>query len=163
MEWWYCWWLKSGDHRLRLVVGIPLFTRFYASQVVVWDFVQQQYIIYLEPNWCLMASVCIFVDVGFIGMVHLPTWMVGCLLVHQFSMVRGLSSSERNRVFCKWWQQRLPGHIIYGLLEILLQKSTLLEEVPLPMSLFQRLKFYIEQFKHHAATNLWCRRPLWEL
>ena len=49
VESWYCWWLKSGDHQLRLVVEIPLFTRFYASQVVVWDFFQQQYRIYLEP------------------------------------------------------------------------------------------------------------------
>ena len=33
---------KSGDHQLRLVV-YPMFTRFYTSQVVVWDFFHQQY------------------------------------------------------------------------------------------------------------------------
>ena len=33
----------SGDHQLRLVVYlIPFFTRFYTSQVVVWDFFHQQ-------------------------------------------------------------------------------------------------------------------------
>ena len=35
---------KSGDHQLRLVVEIPLFTRCYTSQVVVWDFFHQQYL-----------------------------------------------------------------------------------------------------------------------
>ena len=39
----YCWWLKSGDHQLMLVVEIPLFTRFYKSQVVQ-DFSHQQYV-----------------------------------------------------------------------------------------------------------------------
>ena len=35
---------KSGDHQLRLVVDIPLFTRFWdTSQVVVWDFFHQLY------------------------------------------------------------------------------------------------------------------------
>ena len=43
---------------------------------------KQIQVIYLEPNWCLMVSVCIFVPVGFIGTVYLPTWMVGCLLVN---------------------------------------------------------------------------------
>ena len=34
---------KSGDHQLRLVVNILLFSRFYTSQVVVWNFFHQQY------------------------------------------------------------------------------------------------------------------------
>ena len=29
---WHGWWLKSGDHQLRLVVFIPLFTGFYTSK-----------------------------------------------------------------------------------------------------------------------------------
>ena len=40
---WYCWWLKSGVHQLRLVV-YPIIYRVSApSQVVVWDFSHQQY------------------------------------------------------------------------------------------------------------------------
>ena len=39
---WNCWCPKSGDHQLRLVVEIPLFTGFDTSQVVVWDFSHQQ-------------------------------------------------------------------------------------------------------------------------
>ena len=40
---WYCWWLKSGDHQLRLVV-FPIIYRVSAPfQVVVWDFSHQQW------------------------------------------------------------------------------------------------------------------------
>ena len=38
-------------HQLRLVVFPPLFTLFYTSQVVVWDFFHQQYLpIFAEYN-----------------------------------------------------------------------------------------------------------------
>ena len=36
---WYGWWKKSGDHQLRFVVEIPLFTWvLYIQTGVVWDF-----------------------------------------------------------------------------------------------------------------------------
>ena len=34
----YCWWLKSGDHQLRLVVYPMIYRALGPSQVVVWDF-----------------------------------------------------------------------------------------------------------------------------
>ena len=33
-----CWWLKSGDHQLRLVLYPIVYNFFHTSQVVVWDF-----------------------------------------------------------------------------------------------------------------------------
>jgi len=37
-------------HQLRLVVEIPLFTRFHTFQVVVWDFFHQHYLSFREGN-----------------------------------------------------------------------------------------------------------------
>ena len=41
---------KSGDHQLRLVVYPIICSFFFPSQVVVWDFFHQQYVLYIRDN-----------------------------------------------------------------------------------------------------------------
>ena len=41
---WYCWWCRNlANQLIKSLSVIPLFTRFYTSQVVVWDVFHQQY------------------------------------------------------------------------------------------------------------------------
>ena len=58
---------KSGVHQLRFGSFIPLFTRFYTSQVVVWDFFHQQYDQWQKkPNALGLLSNCkTFHDLGY--------------------------------------------------------------------------------------------------
>ncbi len=51
----YCGWFRNPANQLRLVVEIPLFTRFYTSQVVQ-DIFHQQYL--QQPNYCPTAPLC---------------------------------------------------------------------------------------------------------
>ena len=58
---WYCWWFRNPANQLICYIS-PLFTRFYTSQVVVWDFFHQQYqsphlqVPYLEPQRLPVAN-----------------------------------------------------------------------------------------------------------
>ena len=53
----YCWWLKSGDHQLRLVVEIPLFTTGFLHPTGgwPWDFSHHRPGELRGPGFCTMG------------------------------------------------------------------------------------------------------------
>ena len=54
LSFWEC--LKLETNQLSLVGFFPVFTRFYTSQVVVWDFFHQQYVSFREGSRPLVAG-----------------------------------------------------------------------------------------------------------